>query len=155
MVLPCARTCVVHATPAITVFPRPEVPSMLEKVVDFEKLSAFQFVPKGLNRLTFKDPDDKDSIVERGLLNISGVNFSVTDSNRPHSFVYIHHYPAEGDDEILCDDFRHLGRVFFCRRQSFMGRPDRVHAFLQCLSTSPSQLKSPSTGIPFASGTVA
>ena len=70
MVLVCARTCVVHATSADTVFPRPEVLAMLEKEVDFEKLSAVQLVRRGLIRLTFKDPDDKESLVERGMLNI-------------------------------------------------------------------------------------
>ena len=82
---------------------------MLEKVVDFEKLSAFQFVPRGLIRLTFKFPDDKDSLVERGMLNINGIECSVANSDRPHTLVYIYHYPAEGDEEILSDD----GKVFF------------------------------------------
>ncbi|PFX27102.1 Transposon TX1 uncharacterized 149 kDa protein [Stylophora pistillata] len=124
MVLVCARTSVVHATAAVTVFPRPEVLKMLEKVIDFEKLSAVQFVPRGLIRLTFKDPDDKDSLVERGMLIINGDECIVTNSDRPHTLVYIHHYPAEGDDEILRGDFRHFGKVVFCKRQTFMGRPD-------------------------------
>ncbi|PFX29488.1 Transposon TX1 uncharacterized 149 kDa protein [Stylophora pistillata] len=124
MVLVCARTCVVHATAAVTVFFRPDVLKMLEKAVDFGKLSAVQFVPRGLIRLTFKDPDYKASLVERGMLNINGGECSVTNSDRPHTLVYIHHYPAEGDDEILCDDFKHFGKVVFCKRQTFMGRPD-------------------------------
>ena len=95
MVLVCARTCVVHATAAVTVFSRPDVLKML-KVVDFGKLSAVQFVPRGLIRLTFKDPDDKASLVERGMLNINGEECSVTNSDRPHTLVYIHHYHAEG-----------------------------------------------------------
>lgn len=90
------QTCVVHATAAVMVFSRPNVLKMLEKVVDFEKLSAVQFVPRGLIRLTFKDPDDKASLVERGMLNINGEECSVTNSDRPHTLVYIHHYHAEG-----------------------------------------------------------
>ncbi|PFX16157.1 Transposon TX1 uncharacterized 149 kDa protein [Stylophora pistillata] len=115
---------VVHATAAVTVFSRTDVLKMLEKVVDFGKLSTVQFVHRGLIRLTFKDPDNKASLVERGMLNINGEECSVTNSDRPHTLVYIHHYPAEVDDKILCDDFKHFGKVVFCKRQTFMGRPD-------------------------------
>lgn len=119
----CARTCVVHATAAVTVHPRPAVLKMLEKEIDLNRLSAVQFVPGGLIRLTFKDPDDMASLVESGFINLDGVECSVTNSDRPHTLVYIHHYPAEGDDAILCEDFKTFGKVFFCKRQAFMGRP--------------------------------
>lgn len=52
--------------------------SLLEEVVDFGKLSAVQFVPRGLIRLTFMDPVDKDRLVNQGSVMLDNVECSVT-----------------------------------------------------------------------------
>ena len=52
MVFLCANTCVVHAPAAVIAHEKSRVLSFLEEVVDFSKLSAVQFVPRGLIRLT-------------------------------------------------------------------------------------------------------
>ena len=73
MVFACSNTCVVHVPAAIISHEKSRVLSFLEEVVDFNKLSAVQFIPRGLIRLTFKELADKE---------------------RPYTMVYVHHYPA-------------------------------------------------------------
>ena len=62
----CANTCVVHVPTAIISHEKPWVLSFLEEVVDFSKLSAVHFMPKGLIRLTFKELADKERLVSQG-----------------------------------------------------------------------------------------
>lgn len=61
----CANTCVVHVPAAIISHEKPWVLSFLE-VVDFSKLSAVHFMPKGLIRLTFKELADKERLISQG-----------------------------------------------------------------------------------------
>ena len=98
--------------------------SLLEEVVDFGKLSAVQFVPRGLIRLTFMDPVDKDRLVNQGSVMLDNVEYSVTPSDRPNTLVYVHHYPAEGDDGLLCEEFRCYGKIVSVKHQHFSGRPN-------------------------------
>ena len=52
------------------------------------------------------------------------IECSVTPSDRPNSLVYVHHFPAEGDDALLCEEFRHYGKIVSCKHQYFSGRPN-------------------------------
>ena len=69
----------------------------------FEGLSAIQFCPKGLIRVTFKNASDKEEFVRVGSLTLDGHDLSVTSSDMPHSLVYVHYFPAEGDDALIRD----------------------------------------------------
>lgn len=93
MVFLCANTCVVYAPVAIVAHEKSRVLSMLEEVV--------QFFPKGLIRLTFKDPADKYRLASQGSVMLDNIECSVTPSDRPNSLVYVHYFPAEGDDILL------------------------------------------------------
>lgn len=116
MVFLCANTCVVYAPVAIVAHEKSRVLSMLEEVV--------QFFPKGLIRLTFKDPADKYRLASQGSVMLDNIECSVTPSDRPNSLVYVHHFPAEGDDALLCEEFRHYGKIVSCKHQYFSGRPN-------------------------------
>lgn len=78
MVFLCANTCVVYAPAAVVAHEKSRVLSFLEEVVDFGKLSAVQFVPRGLIRLTFKDPVDKERLVSQGSIMLDNVECDVT-----------------------------------------------------------------------------
>ena len=116
MVFLCANTCVVYTPVAIVAHEKSRVLSMLEEVV--------QFFPKGLIRLTFKDPADKYRLASQGSVMLDNIECSVTPSDRPNSLVYVHYFPAEGDDALLREEFRHYGKVVPCKHQYFSGRPN-------------------------------
>ena len=124
MVFLCANTCVVHVPAAIISHEKPRVLSFLEEVVDFSKLSVVQFVPRGLIRLTFKDSADKERLVSQGSIMLENVECDVTPSDRPYTMVYVHHYPAEGDDALLLEQFRRYGKIVSVKHQYFAGRPN-------------------------------
>ena len=94
---------------------------MLEVVLDVDKLSAVQSLPQGLIRLTFKESVDKDRLVELGKLTIDGQDCDVTNSDRPNTVVYVHHFPAEGDDNKLIEEFRHFGKIISVNVKRFWG----------------------------------
>ena len=116
MVFLCANTCVVYAPVAIVAHEKSRVLSMLEGVV--------QFFPKGLIRLTFKDPADKYRLASQGSVMLDNIECSVTPSDRPNSLVYVHHFSAEGDDALLCEEFRRYGKIVSRKHQYFSGRPN-------------------------------
>ena len=98
--------------------------SFLEEVVDFNKLSAVQFIPRGLIRLTFKELADKERLVSQGSIVLENVECDVTPSDRPYTMVYVHHYPAEGDDAPLLEVFGRFGKIVASKHQHFAGRPN-------------------------------
>ena len=56
---------------------------------------------------------------------LDNVEHSVTPLDWPITLVYVHHYPAEGDDGLLCQELHHYGKIiFFCKNQHFSGRPN-------------------------------
>ena len=124
MVFLCANTCVVHVPAAILSHEKPRVLSFLEEVVDLNKLSAVQFIPRGLIRLTFKESADKERLVSQGSIMLENVECEVTPSDRPYTMVYIHHYPAEGDDALLLEEFSRFGKIKASKHQHFAGRPN-------------------------------
>ena len=111
MVFTFLKTCVVHAPAAIWGMEGARALSMLEVVIDLGKLSAVQFILKCLIRLTFKDPVDKNGLLEQGSLVFDGIEFSVANSDRLNTLLYVYHYPTEGDDERLADKFRQLEKI--------------------------------------------
>ena len=123
MVFACTNTCVVHVPAAIISHEKSRVFSFLEEVVDFNKLSAVQFIPRGLIRLTFKELADKERLVSQGSIVLENVECDVTPSDRPYTMVYVHHYPAEGDDALLLEQFRRFGKIVATKHQHFSGRP--------------------------------
>ena len=123
MVFLCSNTCVVHVPAAIISHEKSRVLSFLEEVVDFNKLSAVQFIPRGLIRLTFKELADKERLVSQGSIMLENVECDVTPSDRPYTMVYVHHYPAEGDDALLLEQFRRFGKIVATKHQHFSGRP--------------------------------
>ena len=66
------------ALAAIVTQERSRVLSLQEEVVAFGRLSAIQFVPRCLIRLTFEDPMKKDRLVNQGLVILGNVKCSVT-----------------------------------------------------------------------------
>ena len=80
MVFLCSNTCVVHVPAAIISHEKPWVLSFLEEVVDFSKLSAVQFVPRGLISLTFKELADKEHLVSQGSVMLENVECSAVSS---------------------------------------------------------------------------
>ena len=124
MVFLCSNTCVVHVPAAIISHEKTRVLSFLEEVVDFDKLSAVQFIPRGLIRLTFKELADKERLVSQGSIMLEIVECDVTPSDRPYTMVYVHHYPAEGDDTLLLEQFRRFGKIVATKHQHFPGRPN-------------------------------
>ena len=123
MVFACSNTCVVHVPAAVILHEKPRVLSFLEEVVDFNKLSAVQFIPRGLIRLTFRELADKERLVSQGSIMLENVECDVTPSDRPYTMVYVHHYPAEGDNALLLEQFRRFGKIVATKHQHFSGRP--------------------------------
>ena len=97
---------------------------VLEEVVDCNKLSAVQFIPRGLIRLTFKEVAEKERLVSQGSIMLENVECDVTPSDRPYTMVYVDHYPAEGDDALLLEQFRRFGKIVATKQQHFPGRPN-------------------------------
>ena len=124
MVFLCTNTCVVHVPAAILSHEKPRVLSFLEEVVDLNKLSAVQFIPRGLIRLTFKELADKERLVSQGSIMLENVECDVTPSDRPYTIVYVHHFPAEGDDALLLEEFSRFGKIKASKHQHFAGRPN-------------------------------
>ena len=123
MVFACTNTCVVHVPAAIISHEKPRVLSFLEEVVDCNKLSAVQFIPRGLIRLTFKEVAEKERLVSQGSIMLENVECDMTPSDRPYTMVYVHHYPVEGDDALLLEQFRRFGKIVATKHQHFPGRP--------------------------------
>ena len=93
-------------------------------MVDFSKLSAVQFAPRGIIRLNFKYSADKERLVTQGSIILENIECDVTPSDRPNTMVYVHHYPAEGDDALLLEEFRRYGKIVSVKHQYFAGRPN-------------------------------
>ena len=102
MVLECVKTCVIHALEMVASYEKARVITLLRECIDFEELSAIQFCPRGLIRVTFENASDKEEFVRVGSLTLDGHDLSVTSSDKPHSFVYVHYFPAEGEEPRLC-----------------------------------------------------
>ena len=49
---------------------------------------------------------------------------SVIPLDCPNTLVYVHHYPAEGDDGLLCQEFCRYKKIVSCKNQHFSGRPN-------------------------------
>ena len=123
MVLECVKTCVIHASEMVASYEKARVIELLRECLDFEELSAIQFCPRGLIRVTFKDAADKEDFVRVGSLTLDGHVLSVTSSDKPHSFVYVHYFPVEGDDALIHDELGKYGEVINIKHQSFSGMP--------------------------------
>ena len=87
MVVECVKTCVIHASEMVASYEKARVITLLRECIDFDGLSAIQFCPRGLIRVTFKDAADKEDFVRVGLLTLDGHDLSVTSSDKPHSLV--------------------------------------------------------------------
>ena len=94
MVVECVKTCVIHASEMVASYEKARVIELLRECLDFEELSAIQFCPRGLIRVTFKDAADKEDFVRVGSLTLDGHDLSVTSSDKPYSFVYVHYFPV-------------------------------------------------------------
>ena len=123
MVLECVKTCVIHASELVASYEKARVIELLRECLDFEELSAIQFCPRGLIRVTFKDAADKEDFVRVGSLTLDGHDLSVTSSDKPYSFVYVHYFPVEGDDALIRDELGKYGEVINIKHQSFSGIP--------------------------------
>ena len=123
MVVECAKTCVIHASEMVASYEKARVITLLRECLDFDELSAIQFCPRGLIRVTFKDAADKEDFVRVGSLTLDGHDLSVTSSDKPHSFVYVHYFPLEGDDALIRDEQGKYGEVINIKHQSFSGIP--------------------------------
>ena len=123
MVVECVKTCVIHASEMVASYEKARVIELLRECMDFEELSAIQFCPRGLIRVTFKDVADKEDFVRVGSLTLDGHDLSVTSSDKPHSFVYVHYFPVEGDDALIRDELGKYGEVINIKHQSFSGIP--------------------------------
>ena len=119
----CVRTCVIHASVMLANYDKDRVMALLREHIDFERLSAIQFCPRGLIRITFKNVSDKEEFVRMGSLALDGHDLSVTSSDKPPSFVYVHYFPAEGDDALICNELRKYGEVISIKHQNFSGIP--------------------------------
>ena len=119
----CVRTCVIHASELMVNYDKARVIALLREHIDFERLSAIQFCPRGLIRVTFKNASDKEDFARRGSLALDGHNLSVTSSDKPPSLVYVHYFPSEGDDALICDELRKYGEIVGIRHQNFSGIP--------------------------------
>ena len=111
MVLECVKTCVIHASEMVASYEKARVIALLRECIDFEGLSAIQFCPRGLIRVTFKNASDKEEFVRIGSLTLDGHDLSVTSSDKPHSLVYVHYFPVEGDDALIRDELGKYGEV--------------------------------------------
>ena len=123
MVVECAKTCVIHASELVASYEKARVTELLRECLDFQELSAIQFCPRGLIRVTFKDAADKEDFVRVGSLTLDGHDLSVTSSDKPHSFVYVHYFPVEGDDALIRDELGKYGEAVSVKHQSFSGIP--------------------------------
>ena len=119
----CVKTCVIHASEMMANYDKARVIALLRESIDFEKLSAIQFCPRGLIRITFKNASDKEDFARMGSLALDGHDLSVTSSDKPPSLVYVHYFPAEGDDALICDELRKYGEVIGIKHQNFSGIP--------------------------------
>ena len=119
----CVRTCVIHASEMMVNYDKARVIALLREHIDFERLSAIQFCPRGLIRITFKNASDKEDFARMGSLALDGHDLSVTSSDKPPSLVYVHYFPAEGDDALICDELRKYGEIVSIRHQNFSGIP--------------------------------
>ena len=123
MVLECVKTCVIHASEMVASYEKARVIALLRECIDFEGLSAIQFCPRGLIRVTFKDASDMEEFVRVGSLTLDRHDLSVTSSDKPHSLVYVHYFPAEGDDALIRDELGKYGDVISIKHESFSGIP--------------------------------
>ena len=119
----CVKTCVIHASEMMAIYDKDRVIALLRERIDFERLSAIQFCPRGLIRITFKNASDKEDFARMGSLALDGHDLSVTSSDKPPSLVYVHYFPAEGDDALICDELRKYGEVIGIKHQNFSGIP--------------------------------
>ena len=119
----CVKTCVIHASVMMANYDKDRVMALLRERIDFERLSAIQFCPRGLIRITFKNVSDKEEFARMGSLALDGHDLSVTSSDKPPSFVYVHYFPAEGDDALICDELRKYGEIISIKHQNFSGVP--------------------------------
>ena len=119
----CVKTCVIHASEMMANYDKARVIALLRESIDFERLSAIQFCPRGLIRITFKNASDKEDFARMGSLALDGHDLSVTSSDKPPSLVYVHYFPAEGDDALICDELRKYGEVIGIKHQNFSGIP--------------------------------
>ena len=119
----CVKTCVIHASVMMASYEKARVIALLRERIDFERLSAIQFCPRGLIRITFKNASDKEEFARMGSLALDGHDLSVTSSDKPPSLVYVHYFPAEGDDALICDELSKYGEIVSIKHQSFSGIP--------------------------------
>ena len=119
----CVKTCVIHASEMMANYDKARVIALLREHIDFGRLSAIQFCPRGLIRITFKNASDKEDFARMGSLALDGHDLSVTSSDKPPSLVYVHYFPAEGDDALICDELRKYGEIVSIRHQNFSGIP--------------------------------
>ena len=119
----CVKTCVIHASEMMASYDKDRVIVLLRERIDFERLSAIQFCPRGLIRITFKNASDKEDFARMGSLVLDGHDLSVTSSDKPPSLVYVHYFPAEGDDALIRDELSKYGEVIGIKHQNFSGIP--------------------------------
>ena len=119
----CVKTCVIHASVMMASYEKARVIALLREHIDFERLSAIQFCPRGLIRITFKNASDKEEFACMGSLALDGHDLSVTSSDKPPSLVYVHYFPAEGNDALICDELSKYGEIVNIKHQSFSGIP--------------------------------
>ena len=113
----------IHASEMMASYDKDRVIVLLREHIDFERLSAIQFCPRGLIRITFKNASDKEDFARMGSLALDGHDLSVTSSDEPPSLVYVHYFPAEGDDALICDELSKYGEIVSIKHQSFSGIP--------------------------------
>ena len=123
MAVECVKTCVIHASVMMASYEKARVIALLREHIDFERLSAIQFCPRGLIRITFKNASDKEDFARMGSLALDGHDLSVTSSDKPPSLVYVHYFPAEGNDALICDELSKYGEIVNIKHQSFSGIP--------------------------------
>ena len=119
----CVKTCVIHASEMMANYDKARVIALLRESIDFEMLSAIQFCPRGLIRITFKNASDKEDFARTGSFALDGHDLSVTSSDKPPSLVYVHYFPAEGNDALICDELSKYGEIVNIKHQSFSGIP--------------------------------
>ena len=113
----------VHASEMMANYDKARVIALLRESIDFERLSAIQFCPRGWIRITFKNASDKDDFARMGSFALDGHDLSVTSSDKPPSLVYVHYFPAEGDDALICDELTKYGEIISIKHQNFSGIP--------------------------------
>ena len=113
----------IHASEMMASYDKARVIALLREHIDFERLSAIKFCPRGLICITFKNASDKEDFARMGSLALDGHDLSVTSSDKPPSLVYVHYFPAEGDDALICDELRKYGEIVSIRHQNFSGIP--------------------------------